>query len=164
MLLAWSLTYKHNFPPHRCFIWNNRLIRLKNKSLFYETWFNNNIILVSQLLNYNGSWLNYSELFHTFSIPITPRELVIVMDAIPSGILTLLKGTGKPDCLPALDPKLTSVGNICFATTARNNNRNIRSLFQIGVTSTPNVVPYFDNLNWGNIWNFPYKYLLSSSS
>ena len=112
MLLAWSLIYKHNFSPHRCFIWNNRMIRFKNKSLFYETWFNNNILLVSQLLNDNGSLLNYSEFLHTFSIPITPREFAIVMDAIPSGILTLLKGTGKPDCLPALDPKLTSVGNM----------------------------------------------------
>ena len=86
------------------------------------------------------------------------------MDAITSGILTLLKGTEKPDCLPALGLKLTSVGNICFATATRNNNRNIRSLFQREVTNTPNVVPYWsnfvDNLNWGNIWNLPYKYLL----
>ena len=73
MLLAWSLIYKHNFSPHRCFIWNNRLIKFKNKSLFYKTWFDNNIILVSQLLNDNGSLLNYSEFLHTFGIPITPR-------------------------------------------------------------------------------------------
>jgi len=46
MLLAWSLIYKHNFSPHRCFIWNNQLIKFKNKSLFYKTWFNNNIFLV----------------------------------------------------------------------------------------------------------------------
>ena len=141
MLLAWSLIYKHNFSRPRCFIWNYRFIKFKNKSLFYKTWFNNNIILVSQLLNDNGSLLNYSEFLHTFGIPITTREFAIVMDAIHSGILTLLKGTGRPDCLPALDPKLTSVGNMCFATTTRNNNPNIRSLFQRDVTSTPNVVP-----------------------
>lgn len=166
MLLAWSLIYKHNFSPHRCFIWNNRLIKFKNKSLFYKNWFNNNILLVSQLLNDKGSLLNYSEFLYTFGIPITPREFAIVMDAIPSGILTLLKGAGKPDCLPALDPKLTLVGSICFVTTKRNNNRNIRSLFQRDVTSIPNVVPYWsnfvDNLNWGNIWNLPYKYLLTN--
>jgi len=40
--------------------------------------------------------LNYSEFLHTFGIP---REFAVVMDAIPSGILALLKGTGKPDCL-----------------------------------------------------------------
>ncbi len=53
-----------------------------------------------------------------------------------------------------------------FVTTTRNNNRNIRSLFQRDVTSIPNVVPYWsnfvDNLNWGNIWNLPYKYLLTN--
>ena len=164
MILAWSLIYKHNFSPLRCYIWNNRLIKFKKKSLFYKTWFNNNIILVSQLLNDNGTLLNYSEFLHTFGIPITPKEFAIVMDAITSGILTVLKGTGKSGCLPALDPKLTSVGKICFATTTRNNNRNIYSLFQREVTSTTNVVPYWsnfvDNLNWGNIWNLPYKYLL----
>ena len=107
----------------------------------------------------DGTLLKYSEFLHTFGIPITPKEFAIVMDAIPSGILTLLRGTGKPNCLPALDPKLTSVGNVCFATTMRNNNHNIHSIFQRDVTSPPNVVPYWsnfvDNLNWGNIWNLP---------
>ena len=69
MLLTWSLIYKHNFSPHRCFIWNNRLFTLvKDKSLFDKTWFNNNIILVSQLLNDNGSLLNYSECLQLWTL------------------------------------------------------------------------------------------------
>ena len=30
-LLAWMLAYKHNYSPHRYFLWNNKDIRFKNK-------------------------------------------------------------------------------------------------------------------------------------
>ena len=35
MLLAWSLIFKHNFSPHKCYIWNNENILYKNKSLSF---------------------------------------------------------------------------------------------------------------------------------
>uniref|UniRef100_A0A8C6MA25 Reverse transcriptase domain-containing protein n=1 Tax=Nothobranchius furzeri TaxID=105023 RepID=A0A8C6MA25_NOTFU len=34
MLLAWSLIFKHNFSPHTCFIWNNKYITHKKKSVY----------------------------------------------------------------------------------------------------------------------------------
>ena len=100
MLLAWSLIYKHNFSPHRCFIWNNQHIKYKNKSSFLNSWFNNNIVLVTQLLNDNGNLLNYTEFLQTYGIPVTPKDFAIVMDAVPSGILTLLGGAGKQFVFP----------------------------------------------------------------
>nr|XP_054594163.1 dihydrofolate reductase [Nothobranchius furzeri] len=42
--------YKHKLSPHRCFIWNNDIL-YKHKSLFFNSWFQNNIILVDQLFN-----------------------------------------------------------------------------------------------------------------
>ncbi len=36
-LLAWKLIYKHNFSPQRYFIWNNRCILYKHKSIFWKT-------------------------------------------------------------------------------------------------------------------------------
>ncbi len=54
VLLAWHLIYKHKFSPHRYFIWNNQDIRYKNKTIFFSDWFNNNILLVSQLVNSNS--------------------------------------------------------------------------------------------------------------
>lgn len=126
MLLAWSLIYKHNFSPHKCFIWNNQYIRYKSKSLFFNVWFDNNIILVTQLLNENGNLLNYTEFLKKYGIPVAPKEFAIVMDAIPSGILTLSRGGEKPACVSSLDPTLTSVGHICFSIASKNNNRNIR--------------------------------------
>ncbi len=73
MLLSWNLTYKHNFSPNRCFIWNNKHILYKSKTLFFENWFSNNIVLVSQLFNQEGILLTYSEFLSKFKIPITPK-------------------------------------------------------------------------------------------
>lgn len=73
MLLAWSLIYKHNFSPHRCFIWKNQHIKYTNKSLFLNSWFDNNIILVTQLLNDNGNLLNDTEFLSTNSYITLPN-------------------------------------------------------------------------------------------
>uniref|UniRef100_A0A3Q3AHM4 Reverse transcriptase domain-containing protein n=1 Tax=Kryptolebias marmoratus TaxID=37003 RepID=A0A3Q3AHM4_KRYMA len=164
MLLAWSLIYKHNFSPHRCFIWNNQYIKYKNKSIFFTSWFDNNIILVTQLLNDNGNLLTYSEFLQTFGIPVTPKDFAIVMDAVPSSILMLLRSVVKPTKIPFFNPSATPVGRICFSVKSRKNNCNIRSLFQSDITTIPYVTHYWSNtvsdLNWSNVWNLPYRYLL----
>lgn len=128
MLLAWSLIYKHNFSPHRCYIWNNGHITFKNKSFFFKTWFENDIMLVTQLLSGNGNVPNNSEFLQTFHIPVTPREFSIVMDAISSAILTLLKGTKLPTCLP-LNPKTTAVGEMCFSNKVKKTTTVLFHLF-----------------------------------
>ncbi len=113
----------------------------------------------------NGNVLNYSEFLQTFHIPVTPREFSIVMDAIPSAILTLLKGSKLPAYLP-LDPKTTAVGEMCFSNEVKNNKRVIRSLFQKDITTVPAAVHYWagfvPDLQWRNIWSLPYKYLLTN--
>ncbi len=57
-LLVLKLVYKHNFSPHNYFIWNNKDILFKNKSLFYHTWFKEDILLVRQLVNSHGYWIS----------------------------------------------------------------------------------------------------------
>ncbi len=57
--MAWTLVYKHNFSPKRYYIWNNKDILYKNKSLDFDYWFENNIIVVSQLSNNDGVLLTY---------------------------------------------------------------------------------------------------------
>ncbi len=59
VLLAWALIYKHNFTPHKFFIWNNQNILYKNRSLFFNQWFNNGLLLVSQLFNSRGLLMTY---------------------------------------------------------------------------------------------------------
>ncbi len=53
-LLACSLIFKHNFSPHRYFIWNNQDIVYKRKLLFFSNWFEKKIWLVSQLFKSEG--------------------------------------------------------------------------------------------------------------
>jgi hypothetical protein len=64
VLLTWNLMYKHNLPRHRYTIWNNKDIKYKNKSLFFQNWFDN-IIWVKQLLNNDGQLYDYPEFENT---------------------------------------------------------------------------------------------------
>jgi len=61
MLLAWSLTYKHNLSLHGYYLWNTKDILYKNKSLFFDNWFKNKLFLVGQLFNSHGRIYNYSD-------------------------------------------------------------------------------------------------------
>uniref|UniRef100_A0A673KN67 Rho guanine nucleotide exchange factor 12-like n=1 Tax=Sinocyclocheilus rhinocerous TaxID=307959 RepID=A0A673KN67_9TELE len=80
VLLAWSLLYKHNFSPHKYFIWNNRDILYKNRSLFFQRWFEEDILLVSQLFNANGLLLNYEEF-------LNPYFLSLLVLSLPPGLV-----------------------------------------------------------------------------
>ncbi len=44
----------YNFSPQRYFIWNNRCILYKHKSIFLKNWFDKGIVLVSHLFNNQG--------------------------------------------------------------------------------------------------------------
>lgn len=81
-LLAWQLVYKHNFTPHRYFMWNNRDILYKKKSIFNQSWYDNGIFTVSQLLNEHGLLLSYSEFLKKFKIPVKPKDYAVIFDAI----------------------------------------------------------------------------------
>ena len=166
MLLSWALIYKYNFSPHRYYIWNNKDILYRNKSLFYPFWFTNNILLVHQLFNPDGSLMTYNEFILKYKIIIPINEFNIIMNAIPDGVIMLFKGTAQqnPTLLP-LDPTKLKIGQICFSAT-RNSNRRIRSLFQKDIVSVPYVVTYWntfiDNLNWKKIWNLPARYMINN--
>ena len=72
-LLSWILIYKHNFSPHRYFIWNNKEILYNKKSLFCRPWFDRGILLVGQLLNKDGFLMSYSEFLQNFNFSDTKR-------------------------------------------------------------------------------------------
>lgn len=165
MLLSWALIYKHNFSPHRYYIWNNRDILYKRKTLFFENWFDHGIYLVKQLLNSNGFLLSYSDFLNKYSIPFSPKEYAVVFDAIPAGVIMLLRSSITSELsFLELDPAVTTVGQICFSSKKSNNNCNIRALFQKDLISVPNVISHWNNftpdLNWKKIWCLPSKFLI----
>lgn len=164
ILLAWSLIFKHNFTPHSYIIWNNKDLLYKRKSLFFDSWFKNGIIFVSQLFNQNGSICNYSEFLVKHGIPIAPKEFAIVADAVPQGVLMLFKGFSFSSLCHPMDLCETFVGKQCFSLSKTKNNKKIRVLFQEESVSTPYVISYWNGLvsdiPWKKVWTLPHKYLI----
>ena len=168
LLLSWSMLYSHNFSPHKYFIWNNVDIKFKNKSLFVRRWFDNKILLVSQLLNDNGQLFRYEEFISVYNFPVTPREYSIVFDAIPDGARRLLLDAPKGiNCtLPSLSPHDLYIGNICPLLSDKATNHCVRSIIQRDIVSKPAAVFYWNNLysdiDWKNAWILPRKFLITN--
>jgi len=49
-LLAWKMVYEHNFSSMNCYIWNNRNIQYKSKSIYFQRRVDDSILLVEQLM------------------------------------------------------------------------------------------------------------------
>nr|XP_020463111.1 uncharacterized protein LOC109964271 [Monopterus albus] len=168
MLLSWTLAYKHNFSPHKCYIWNNQYITHKSKSLFLYNWFENNILLVKQLLNDQGVPLTFEELKNRFNFSPTLKEYSLTIGAIPSGLLMLFKNLDNDtdDSSFLLDPADTFIGKTCFTTIRKKNNRAIRAIFQQDVVSMPYIISYWNilvpDICWDKVWLLPFKYMISN--
>lgn len=167
-LLAWSLIFKHNFSPHRYFIWNNQDIVYKRKSLFFNNWFEKNILIVSQLLNSEGLILSYEEFLCKFDFPVTPKEFSIVMDAVPKGAIMLLRDSVRSTSTSSisLGPFEFPVGKLCFLSHPSSRNYKIRSLFQKELVTTPYVMSYWknfvDHIDWKKVWSLSSKYIITN--
>lgn len=53
--------------------------------------------MVGNLLNKDGLLMLYSEFLQNFNFPVTPKEYIVVFDAILSGSLRILKHTSFTD-------------------------------------------------------------------
>lgn len=166
--LSWSLIFKHNFSPNKYYIWNNKDILFKHKSLFIDYWFNNNIIFVDQLFNRDGCLYSYNEFLEEYKIPVSPGDYAKVFGAISSGVCMLYRAQPRLDTqqLTLLSLTDTSVGKICFSCNNGKNNKLIRSLFKKDIITVPYVVPYWNkfvqNIDWKKVWLLPNRYLLTN--
>ncbi|XP_042072942.1 uncharacterized protein LOC121813313 [Haplochromis burtoni] len=115
--LAWTLIYKHNFSPHSYYIWNNKDVLFKRKSLFLDSWFRNNIVLVNQLFDSNGTLFSYEEFCLHFNLAINRHDYTKVFGSIPSGVCMLFKNQPNITSFhrPLASPIQTFVGKICFS-------------------------------------------------
>uniref|UniRef100_A0A9J8C6A8 Reverse transcriptase domain-containing protein n=1 Tax=Cyprinus carpio carpio TaxID=630221 RepID=A0A9J8C6A8_CYPCA len=162
-LLSWLLVYKHNFSPHRCFIWNNQNIVYRNKSLFFERWYLNNIYTVNQLIDDNGQLFSFSEFSRKFDFGASLKEYNTVFNAIPSGIKTLLKGEQSFNPVSIYSPNNSiSVEGILIVEDKFNNRfvRNHINRKSIPASSFKWMALY--NVNWSAVWSLPHKYLLTN--
>ncbi len=162
-LLAWKLIYKHNFSPQRYFIWNNRCILYKHKSIFLKNWFDKGIVLVSHLFNNQGYLMTYEEFLVHFNFPVTPKEFSLVFSAINSCIVSLFRDVKLVD-MPIVNLTDTICGKICFSQT--KNNKSIRSLFLKEVATKPRSISYWSKFvripKWESVWLLPHKFFVTN--
>uniref|UniRef100_A0A9J8ACX2 Reverse transcriptase domain-containing protein n=1 Tax=Cyprinus carpio carpio TaxID=630221 RepID=A0A9J8ACX2_CYPCA len=163
-LLAWKLIYKHNFSPHYYYIWNNCNILYKHKSIFLKTWFDEGILVVGQLLNYQGYLMTYDEFLSYFNLPVSPKEFASVIGAISLSVVSLCRGISYSKRVSLLQVADTICGKVCFSTS--KNNKAIRSLFQKELVSKPHVISYWSRfigtINWNKVWLLPNKYIITN--
>ncbi|KAL3973461.1 solute carrier family 38 (sodium-coupled neutral amino acid transporter), member 4 [Sarotherodon galilaeus] len=157
--LAWTLIYKHNFSPHSYYIWNNKDVLFKRKSLFLDSWFRNNIVLINQLFDSNGTLFSYEEFCLHFNLAINRHDYTKVFGSIPSGVCMLFKNQPSITSFhrPLASPIQTFVGKICFCKQSKNNNKSIRALFQSTITTLPYVIFFWNRLSDGIMWNEVWK-------
>ena len=121
-------------------------------------WFDNNIILVKQLLNADGFLLAYSEVLNKLGVPVTTKEHATVFDAIPQQILQLLKGSANV------------IGNHLFIGDTdilkyKCTNRYIRKVIsneRIYIQPRWSFV-FFGNINWNKTRTICDKYCMNNN-
>ncbi len=165
-LLAWKLIYKHSLSPTNLYIWNNENILYKNKSLFYRKWFDHGIIYVKQLVNDGGQLLSYQEFMNKFQFPVPPKEYAVVFDAVPGGVLQLLRSSGTYDFIFPTDGSFNSqifVGEIDI-TKRRCSNKYIRNCMQ--TTTLPLGQSFWNSfygeISWQKAWMVGEKFCLNN--
>ncbi len=164
-LLAWQLVYKHNFTPHRYFLWNNRDILYKKKSIFNQSWYDNGIFTVSQLLNEHGLLLSYSEFLKKFLIPVKPKDYAVIFDAISSKVVSLLRNSAhyiNADQQP-LNCDILFIGDINIVKD-KCSNRYIRNILKKNFVPCSTVFwsSKYENIEWKKVWSITNKFFISN--
>lgn len=91
ILLYWKMLYVHNFSPHLSVIWNNRYILHRNKSLFYEDWYENNIWSILHLMDDEGNLLNYEQFCTKHNFNPSFLDFIRLRNALPKEFIFLSK-------------------------------------------------------------------------
>jgi len=71
-------------------IWNNELITVKGKSLFFEKWLDHGSVYLSDLFDSSLKILSYDSFLSKFNFPIKFKEFSVVIKADPSGLINLM--------------------------------------------------------------------------
>uniref|UniRef100_A0A669EBX3 Reverse transcriptase domain-containing protein n=1 Tax=Oreochromis niloticus TaxID=8128 RepID=A0A669EBX3_ORENI len=139
VLLYWKLIYKHNYSPHNTPIWNCRYIKVGNKSIFMEKWYDKGIWSVMHLLNDRGKIL-LEDFTANYDLQINNKEFQKITKAIPQNILcTAYNLFQNPDYRSPDLPELLVNGHNITANSLKYSQ--IRELF------TNVFFPYRSNPN-----------------
>lgn len=163
-LLAWRLCYVHNFSPHKEILWNNENITIKRKSLYKKNWFERGIVFVSDLFDSHGNLYNYETFLKETSIPIKNKEYCEVIQAIPSGMKSLMESHLKYQTCARIIPELSLLS--AKLTDAKCTNKLIRNSLTNQFKITPRGKAFWNSqiqpINWKKVWSTPFQFCISN--
>ena len=88
-----DLNYKDCFPSQADFsaghIWNNLLIRIAGKSIFYKQWVDAGLLKINDLMTSDSRFITYSSFKANFGLPVSFLEFCGVTSAIRSAMSSL---------------------------------------------------------------------------
>lgn len=162
-LLAWKLSFVHNFSPHKTFLWKNCNIIIRNKSLFFPKWFQRDI---NHILNLFDEFSNMLSYLTVYSFPIPFKEFNSLICAISNGLIQLVKSHSYYGENNITQPLLMLDG--IELTNIKCNNKHIRQTFQRKNKTVPRGKFFWrskiENINWRRAWLLPYKYCISNKA
>lgn len=74
VLHYWKMVFTHNFTPHGSTLWNNRVITISRKTLFFRNWFEKGIIFITDILDEQGNFLSFTDFKTKFNIQSLIRD------------------------------------------------------------------------------------------
>lgn len=82
-------------------IWNNRDIKVDNKTIFWRTWFDKNITFIDNLLDINSDFLSYDVFSFKYQIQINFLAYCGLVNAIPPEVKKAIKAQENQQNQPA---------------------------------------------------------------
>lgn len=115
------MIYVHNISPHTTMIWNNRYVLCRNKSLFYQDWYERNIWSVVDLMDASGNLLDYSQFCTKHKFNPSKSDFIKLQKALPHEFVFLTKNILAPQ---PIIPQLASLSiqGILILDKKCNNN------------------------------------------
>jgi len=97
-LKHWQSTkqaFQKETSPHNEIIWNNRNIKIDGKAPFYKNWFENDIVLIEDLLHNDGKFLSFNEFSEKFHLETPFTFYFGLINAIPTNLKLGIKRTPR---------------------------------------------------------------------
>ena len=72
-------------------LFNNKEIRIENKTIFLKSWFENEILTIQDILNENGKFLSFNEFKQNYNVNCNFLIYFQIINAIPKHLLEKAK-------------------------------------------------------------------------
>ena len=139
-------------------IWNNKDIKIANKTIFYKQWFNKHIYFIKDLIDIDGSFMNLDTFCDTYQIQVNFLEFWGIRSAIENFIRRKrIEMLEVPNMYYVYMPY-----NIKEILKNKKGSKNIYAIFNKKDVHIKSEIKWnntfeYTSLNWKLIYNVPTK-------